>query len=192
MLVVVVNGFTQKNEHYFDTLLIDVSGKVEAVKEAAEKMQVNLRYFEDGNHVGVSLSEVDDLESLTVLLEVFGIKRGNNLFSDEKSTPSILNRTSEYLTHPAFNSYHSETEMMRYLKRLENKDLSLTHAMIPLGSCTMKLNAATELLPLTWPEFAEIHPFAPVTQAKGYHEMLARLGKDLSEITGFADVSDFR
>lgn len=183
------NGFAQKNEHYFDTLLVDVSGKMEAVKEAAEKLQVNLRYFEDGNHVGVSLSEVDDLESLTVLLDVFGIKRGNNLFSDEKATPSILNRTSDYLTHPAFNSYHSETEMMRYLKRLENKDLSLTHAMIPLGSCTMKLNAATELLPLTWPEFAEIHPFAPVTQAKGYHEMLDKLGKDLSEIIGFADVS---
>jgi glycine dehydrogenase len=183
------NGFTQKNEHFFDTLLVDVTGKVEEIKAAANKAQVNLRYLEDGNHIGISLSEVDDLDSLTDLLGVFGIKRGNNQFSDDKGTPEILVRKSAYLTHPSFNSYHSETEMMRYLKRLENKDLSLTHAMIPLGSCTMKLNAATELLPLTWPEFSEIHPFAPVEQAKGYHEMLSKLAEDLSEITGFADVS---
>ena len=95
-------------------------------------------------------------------------------------------RTTPFLTHPVFNSYHSETEMLRYLKRLESKDLSLTTSMIPLGSCTMKLNATAEMFPVTWPEFGKMHPFAPVEQAKGYREMFDRLEAALAEITGFA------
>src|SRR5690606_22087265 len=102
---------------------------------------------------------------------------------------SFAERRSEFLTHPVFNTCHSESDMMRYIKRLENKDLSLVHSMISLGSCTMKLNAASELLPLTWPEFAAIHPFVPAEQARGYAELIETLNKDLSEITGFSRMS---
>ena len=103
--------------------------------------------------------------------------------------PDTLLRRSDYLQHPIFNRYHSETEMMRYLKRLENKDISLTHAMIPLGSCTMKLNAATEMIPISWPEFAKPHPFTPIEQMRGYQQMITELEQMLKEITGFDAVS---
>lgn len=122
------------------------------------------------------------------IISVFGGTTNNFQFSNKISS-SNLKRTSNYLSHPTFNMYHSESEMMRYIKRLENKDLSLVHSMISLGSCTMKLNAASELLALTWPEFANIHPFVPVEQAAGYLEIIETLNKDLSEITGFSRMS---
>jgi glycine dehydrogenase len=132
---------------------------------------------------------VDDTASLARLLAVFGAQNAEVNITSQQGNVGKLDRTSAFLTHPIFNTFHSETEMMRYLKRLENKDLSLTHAMIPLGSCTMKLNAAAELLPITWPEWAEMHPFSPTEQTQGYLELLADLGRDLAEATGFAAVS---
>jgi len=179
-------GWTQKNTTFFDTLLIDAGGRGEEVRRNADAAHINLRYHANG-HIGISLSECDTDESIHALLRVFGIDThyahsGSHVLGDHA-------RKNDILVHDVFNRYHSETEMMRYLKRLENKDLSLTHAMIALGSCTMKLNAASELMPITWPEFANLHPFAPVEQAAGFHEMLDELRKDLSEITGFADVS---
>lgn len=182
-------GWTQRNEHFFDTLCIDAGDHINELKAAAEGADLNLRFVVEERMVCISVSEVDDNESINALLGVFRTSLNEEKVENHVNVPSILARESEYLTHEVFNRYHSETEMMRYLKRLENKDLSLTHAMIPLGSCTMKLNAATELLPLTWPEFAEIHPYAPVEQAAGYHEMIHQLKRDLSEITGFANTS---
>lgn len=179
-------GWNQKNTNFFDTLLIDAGAKEQEVRKKAEAAHINLRYFGDGR-IGIAISEVDNTESLQALLNVFG---ASGVYSGkEESNLGSHARSGEILTHDVFNRYHSETEMMRYLKRLENKDLSLTHAMIALGSCTMKLNAASELMPITWPEFANLHPFAPIEQAAGYHDLLNDLRKDLSEITGFADVS---
>ncbi|WP_306641690.1 aminomethyl-transferring glycine dehydrogenase [Sanyastnella coralliicola] len=179
-------GMEQVNAHYFDTLCFKVPS-ADAIKSKAEAAGVNLRYINE-NHIGISLCEVDDQESIDLLLSIFDASAEGDM-SAQPTAVELMDRSSEYLSHPVFNSYHSETDMMRYLKRLENKDLSLTHAMIPLGSCTMKLNAASELLPLTWPEFAQLHPFAPVDQAVGYHEMIEELRVNLNEITGFADTS---
>lgn len=182
-------GFTQHNAHYFDTLLVEVGSKLETIRTAAVRAGINLRYFEDEGRIGVSLCEPDSDESIARLLEVFGAQRADVTYANLPGAVGLLDRTSDFLTHPVFNTHHSETEMMRYLKRLENKDLSLTHSMIPLGSCTMKLNAASELMPITWPEFAAMHPFAPVDQAAGYHAMLEKLTEDLAKLTGFFTVS---
>lgn len=182
-------GFKQLNAHYFDTLLIDAGARFNDIRAAAREQGINLRYFDVEQRIGIALSEPLDDQDLERLFAVFRTNGADGRAENYPTKIGLLDRTSAYLTHPVFNSYHSETEMMRYLKRLENKDLSLTHAMIPLGSCTMKLNAATELLPLTWPEFANMHPFAPVEQAQGYQEMLENLTRDLAEITGFHTVS---
>lgn len=176
-------GNAQVNTVYFDMLKVKVADE-NAVRKSAEAKGINFRYFGDG-HIGIALNEKVNDADIKEILEVLG-------FSGVVKSTDVLGsfkRKSEYLTHPLFNSHHSETEMLRYLKKLENKDLSLAHAMIPLGSCTMKLNATSEMIPLTWPEFAEIHPFAPKEQAAGYQEMLTQLEKDLSACTGFAGVS---
>jgi glycine dehydrogenase len=158
---------------------------------------VNFRYI-DETHIGISISETVEERDIRKLFEIFGTVTGKSVddkligrFSaeaDEKSK-NFLTRTSEYLTHPVFKMYRTETELLRYMKRLENKDLSLAHSMIPLGSCTMKLNATTEMIALTWDEFAHVHPFVPKDQAGGYLEVFTELEKDLAGITGFEAVS---
>lgn len=181
-------GYRQLNQHFFDTLKIAVTDK-ESIRREAEKRMINLRYFED-NHVGISLDETTTLNDVNELLEIFGSKKPiSAVETTTGSIPSELRRTTSFLTHPVFNSHHSEHEMLRYIKKLENKDLSLVHSMIPLGSCTMKLNATTEMIPVTWAEFGNIHPFAPAEQTKGYQQMIRELENWLAEITGFTGVS---
>jgi glycine dehydrogenase len=180
-------GLNVKTKLYFDTIIVECDAA--KIISAAEAKEINFRYI-DAKHVGISLDQTVELQDLIDILEVFNVSGSKlNVATSKLITNSNLKRNSSFLTHPTFNSYHSESEMMRYIKRLENKDLSLVHSMISLGSCTMKLNAATELLPLTWAEFANIHPFVPVNQALGYAELIEQLNKDLSEITGFARMS---
>ncbi len=193
-------GFNQVNKNYFDTLKIIFSdknnGDIEVIRKKALSKKINFRYFE--NAVGISLNEVTDFDDLLEIISVFeetcGKSYNKNKLTElsqkySNDSKNGFSRTSEYLQHPVFNSYHSETEMMRYIKSLENKDLSLVHSMISLGSCTMKLNAAAEMFGITWPEFANIHPFAPLDQAEGYLELFKGLEKDLCEITGLDAVS---
>ena len=185
------DALTVVNACYFDTLKVRVEGGSDAMKALrarAEANRVNLRYFPDGEHVGISLHERTNSQDFATLCSALGITPVQGVGYDATFFGPLA-REVEYLNHPVFNRYRSETEMMRYIKHLENKDLSLTHAMIPLGSCTMKLNAATELIPITWAAFAELHPFCPPDQAKGTRAMLAELEADLAEITGFEGVS---
>ncbi|MCD4664381.1 MAG: aminomethyl-transferring glycine dehydrogenase, partial [Bacteroidales bacterium] len=191
-------GYKLLNHFYFDTLKIKLpkSVSVKNINKSAIQNQINFRYL-DPNTIGISLDETTTLDDVKTIIKILASsisKEFNNiddtlLLSEKSSFPGGLNRTSEFLTNLVFNSYHSETEMMRYLKRLENKDLALNRTMIPLGSCTMKLNAAAELFSLSWPEFGEIHPFVPGRQAKGYGELINNLANDLCEITGFDSIS---
>ncbi|MBA3663288.1 MAG: aminomethyl-transferring glycine dehydrogenase [Bacteroidetes bacterium] len=184
-------GFEIKTKLFFDTIVVAADAK--KVRALAEAKEINFRYVDD-KHVAVSLDQTVQSEDLSDILNVFAQAAGKSYKEAGSTIHNIIKgtfaeRKSEYLTHPTFNTYHSESDMMRYIKRLENKDLSLVHSMISLGSCTMKLNAASELLALTWPEFASIHPFVPLDQAQGYAELIEQLNKDLSEITGFARMS---
>lgn len=187
-------GYVQHNEYFFDTLKVHVED-VEAVRKIAEARSINFLYFDD-KHIGIAIDETtgrnDILDILHVFEEAKGVSDTGITFDYEgnlDNIPTALTRTSEYLTHPVFNTHHSETEMMRYLKSLENKDLSLDNSMIPLGSCTMKLNSATELIPVSWPEFSKMHPFAPKDQWQGYHDIITELESWLSSITGFVATS---
>ncbi len=192
-------GYSQENLLFFDTLLIKLPSSVKSsqIETIALKNGINFRY-RDEQTVSIALDQTVDLGDLNDILSVFAGAIGKPAIkiTEESLTHPIspiqaspLLRQSVFLTHAVFNSYHSESEMMRYLKRLENKDLSLTHSMIALGSCTMKLNAASELYPVSWPEFANIHPFAPLEQTKGYQQIFKELDKDLSRITGLAAMS---
>ncbi len=173
---------------YFDTLRISLSGKsAEEVQTIAEKVQINFRYYKNGD-IGISLDELTTEKDIDDIIKILTTNTSNKAKKTNKYR-NIQKRESEYLTHPIFNSYHSETEMMRYLHRLEMKDLSLTTSMIPLGSCTMKLNAASEMMPITLSEFADLHPFAPIDQAQGYQQIIEELGEYLKEITGLPTVS---
>lgn len=185
-------GYHIKNNYFFDTLTLVVKeDELEAIKDKAESANINFHYT--GGQIRISVDETCTDENIHSIIALFAsIKKGDiehNVSAGDSMIPSSLIRTSAYLTHPIFSTHHSETKMMRYIKSLENKDLSLMHAMIPLGSCTMKLNAAAELIPVSWPEFANIHPFAPLNQVEGYLEMIHQLEKDLSEITGFTACS---
>jgi glycine dehydrogenase len=192
-------GYTLIGNTYFDTLLVQLPAGIKSsqIQTAALKKGINFRYASEQT-VSIALDQTVGIDDVNDMLSVFASCIGKATTALlEETTPaennviahSPFSRKTPYLTHPVFNSYHSESEMMRYQKRLENKDLSLTHSMIALGSCTMKLNAASELYPITWPEFSDIHPFAPVDQTKGYQQMFKELDKDLSRITGFAAMS---
>ena len=180
-------GVKQLNNFYFDTIKVNIDSK--KLRIIAEKAKINLNYIDD-NTVSVSLNESTEDDDLEVLFNVF-LTCSNSFIREEKNhaslirIPKSIRRVKSFLTHPVFNSYHSETSLMRYIKSLELKDLALNHSMISLGSCTMKLNAAAEMLPLSSPNWNNIHPFAPINQAKGYHEVLKILITQLNEITGF-------
>lgn len=178
-------GIKLVNSTCFDTL--KVKADENAIRKNAVGSNINFRYFGDG-HVGISINEQTTAKDLEDIVRVFTGKPTKIMISNSDALKGF-ERKSTFMTHPVFNSHRSETEMLRYLKKLENRDLSLTHAMIPLGSCTMKLNATSEMMPLTWPEFAEMHPFAPVDQVVGYQEIINELAADLSACTGFAGVS---
>lgn len=190
-------GYKQHNQCYFDTLTVSLPAglTMNDVIASAENAQINFRPI-DVNTFGISVDETTfEKEVSTIVAVLAGVVKKVHTYttsfngSSLPGMPEKLQRKSAYLTHPVFNSHHSETQMMRYIKKLENKDISLTHAMIPLGSCTMKLNAASELYPISYPEFANIHPFVPMEQAQGYKHVVTELEKALCEITGFAAVS---
>jgi glycine dehydrogenase len=186
-------GLRQTNGAYFDTLRIE-GADVRAVRRAAEAAGINFLY--EGNAIGISLDETTALQDVEDIVRVFAGTLGreatpivNKGAAFSLKAPAALVRSSAYLAHPVFNSHHSETKMMRYIRRLERKDVGLDTSMIPLGSCTMKLNAAAEMLPITWPEFSRLHPFVPREQAEGYSQVFAELEQALCRITGFAAVS---
>ncbi|MCB9277103.1 MAG: aminomethyl-transferring glycine dehydrogenase [Lewinellaceae bacterium] len=187
-------GYEQLNKHYFDTLSIQVDHHLEmSVRGLALEKEINFYY--SGQTVQISLDETASLADIRQLTALFAEAKGHKQAAFNPAEPAAyqiqepLVRTSSYLEHPVFNSYHTETKMMRYIKRLENRDLSLTHSMIALGSCTMKLNAATQLIPVSWDAFANIHPFAPLSQALGYQKIFRELESWLSDITGFSACS---
>ena len=187
-------GYRQVNAGYFDTLWIE-NADAAAVRSAAESRGINLRYQRDG--IGLSLDETVSLQDVQEIVAAFaaakGIPPGRVREAAPRAfapaIPAALRRATTFLTHPVFNSHHSETKMMRYIRKLERKDVGLDTSMIPLGSCTMKLNAASEMLPVSWPEFSRMHPFAPASQAAGYAQIFSELEEALCRITGFAAVS---
>ncbi len=188
-------GYAAVNRHFFDTVTLQVPDGVHTgmVRKQAEAAGMNFRYL-DAATVQLALDETTSARDLSTILEVLAGACGKSYegpaaLAEGHCVPAFALRTSSFLEHPVFNSYHSETDMMRYMKVLENKDLALNRTMIPLGSCTMKLNAAAELFSLSWPEFGAIHPFAPRDQVEGYLQLIEQLEKDLCEITGFAAVS---
>ena len=189
-------GIVRTNSYFFDTLTLNVPGEAAHIVRRARDEGINLRLI-DADHLGISLDETTRVTTVEKLLVCFaGVAHGQDIVAldqaegdDYSGIPPALLRTTSLLTHPVFNRYHSETAMLRYIKALENKDLSLNHSMIPLGSCTMKLNATTEMIPVTWPEFAQLHPFVPLAQAKGYAALLTELESMLCAITGFAAIS---
>ncbi|TAH13410.1 MAG: aminomethyl-transferring glycine dehydrogenase, partial [Sphingobacteriia bacterium] len=189
-------GLSQNNKSFFDTL--HISGVDAAkTKTVAEQNHTNFRYFEDGT-IGISIDETTTIEDANTILKIFEtvIEKStgkkittDSILSNSSAIIAELSRTSAYLAHPVFNTHHSESQMMRYIKQLENKDLSLNTSMISLGSCTMKLNAATEMIPVSWPEFGGLHPLVPMNQTEGYQQILKELNQFLCAVTGFTACS---
>jgi len=189
-------GYKQENNFFFDTIKLELGDLINPIHAEALNNEVNLNY--EGSLVSITLDETTTPNDVLTIIRFFAKVKGKNAHDLDldgiksgisSHIPSQLQRESDYLTHPVFNSYHSEHEMLRYIKSLEAKDLSLCHSMIALGSCTMKLNATTEMVPVTWAEFSKIHPFAPADQVGGYMQIFDELNKWLSEITGFASMS---
>ena len=182
-------GYDTGESPCFDTLSVSVPvEKSTELRAAARTKQINLREI-DSTHIGISLDETTTSADVEELLQVFGAQVPFVPTTPADTIPIELQRKTPYLTHPVFNSYHSETEMLRYIRRLQTKDLSLVNAMIPLGSCTMKLNATAEMVPVTWREFCELHPFVPKEQAEGYQRLFSQLETWLAEITGYSGIS---
>ena len=176
-------GYRSVHQHFFDTLTLDVTGAVpsaQSLHSAAAQVGINFRTVDD-NHVGVTLDESVGPVDFLRIINTFSASVGAQTTTAESlpasvptsAIPEPLKRTSEYLPHPVFNKHHSETEMLRYIHHLQSKDLSLVHSMTPLGSCTMKLNSTSSMIPLTWPEFGAVHPFAPLEQVKGYSKIIS-------------------
>ena len=182
-------GLTLRHDSWFDTLTVDVGDRQETLYTAAQDREINLRRV--GNDaLGISLNETSTPELVDQLLDLFGCPAADfSTHPGAAGIPAGYQRDTAFLTHPVFNSHHSETEMLRYLKRLESRDIALNHSMIPLGSCTMKLNATAEMIPITWPEFADIHPFAPAAQTAGYQQLFAELQQMLAACTGYDAIS---
>lgn len=187
-------GFRIIHQNFFDTIFVQTE-EISTIKEISEQRGYNFNYGKPG-HIGISLDETTSQADVLELVAIFEESKGNSVASvsfevdaETGNIPEALIRSTPFMTHPVFNTYHSETEMMRYIKQLENKDLSLNTSMISLGSCTMKLNAATEMIPVSWPEFANIHPFAPVGQSTGYVQIIKELEDYLAKITSFAACS---
>ncbi len=181
-------GFETLHKHFFDTVL--VKADAESIRQLAEAQQLNFNYYFGANKIGISIDENTTDSELNKILKVFAGNRSlPELSADYQAIPQNLIRTDKFLQQEVFNRYRSETEMMRYIKRLERKDISLTQSMIPLGSCTMKLNASTEMFPVSWASWNNIHPFVPVDQVEGYRQVIQNLKKYLAEITGFDAVS---
>jgi len=181
-------GFKVAPKHFFDTITVEVGPMQQVILKAARKERINLRVVGSGA-LGISLDETTRRETVERLWRAFGIERKDTDLTPDYRIPDPLIRRSTYLTHPVFHMNRAETEMMRYMRRLADRDLALDRAMIPLGSCTMKLNAAAEMMPISWPEFANIHPFAPHEQAEGYHELVRDLSAKLCQITGYDAMS---
>ncbi len=187
-------GFTLSSNNFFDTICVKVGEKQNDIYQAALNSKINLRLLAS-DAIGISINETTSINDVAQILSVFGITDADLSSIDDilsvtnKAIPQELLRNDAVLTHPVFNSYHSETEMLRYLKRLESKDIALNNAMIPLGSCTMKLNATAEMIPVTWPEFGKLHPFAPIDQAQGYSQLFEELQDMLKACTGYDAIS---
>ncbi len=182
--------YTIVSDHFFDTVCVITGNDTNNILQSANAHKINLRKVSD-DKISLSFDETTEIADLNKLFEIFGLNAQMKDIGDvvTPSIPSNLKRTSDYMSHPVFNSYHSEHEMLRYLKRLEDKDIALNRSMIALGSCTMKLNAVAEMIPVTWPEFGGLHPFAPIEQTQGYQTLFNDLKQMLSEITGFTGIS---
>lgn len=186
-------GYVQQNTHYFDTLFIETGDDTEKIREIAEAEGVNFLYVDD-DAIGISLNEATTMDDLNRIIYILAAAKETfrdpeKTLTEETHIPEELARKTLFLTQEVFKKYRSETEMMRYIKKLERRDISLTHSMIPLGSCTMKLNAASEMIPLSHPSWGDVHPFAPEEQTEGYRTLLARLENLLSTITGMSATS---
>ena len=182
--------YTIVSDHFFDTVCVITGNDTNNILQSANAHKINLRKVSD-DKISLSFDETTEIADLNNLFKIFGLNAQMKDIGDvvTPSIPSNLKRTSDYMSHPVFNSYHSEHEMLRYLKRLEDKDIALNRSMIALGSCTMKLNAVAEMIPVTWPEFGGLHPFAPIEQTQGYQTLFNDLKQMLSEITGFTGIS---
>ena len=182
--------YTIVSDHFFDTVCVITGKETNNILQSANAHKINLRKVSD-DKISLSFDETTEIADLNNLFKIFGLNAEMKDIGDvvTPSIPSNLKRTSDYMSHPVFNSYHSEHEMLRYLKRLEDKDIALNRSMIALGSCTMKLNAVAEMIPVTWPEFGGLHPFAPIEQTQGYQTLFNDLKQMLSEITGFTGIS---
>ena len=181
-------GFESINDHFFDTLVIKTKGKTESIHKRALDNQINLRRI-DSESVGLSLDETSSFDDLNKLLEIFAGSEVNAEISESTAIPDALSRKSSFLDHAIFNQFHTETELLRYIRKLSDKDIALDRAMIPLGSCTMKLNATSEMIPVSWPEFSNIHPFAPKDQLAGYEQLITEMEDMLAILTGYSAIS---